>query len=235
MRRFWDTATVGRGDDGLVVLLDGKPMRIPGGSALMLHNERLADAIAAEWQAAGSNGGEMSMDDVPLTRLAGTAQDRVEPNRLAVAAGLAAYGESDLLCYRAERPQALVVRQAREWQPWLDWAERTHGVRLTPTEGIRHVAQDTASLHRVGRLYADMPAYALAALGIAVPAMGSAVLGLALDAGALPAEDAYRVSSLDELFQREQWGEDTEATARLAQVQADILLAERFLQLSRAE
>ena len=47
MRRFWDTATVGRGDDGLVVLLDGKPMRIPGGSALVLHNERLADAIAA--------------------------------------------------------------------------------------------------------------------------------------------------------------------------------------------
>ena len=112
---------------------------------------------------------------------------------------------------------------------------RHSAVRLTPTEGIRHVAQDTASLHRVGQLYADMPAYALAALGIAVPAMGSAVLGLALDAGALPAEDAYRVSSLDELFQREQWGEDTEATARLAQVQADILLAERFLQLSRAD
>lgn len=234
MRRFWDAATVGRGEDGLVVLLDGKPMRIPGGSALLLHNEALADAIAAEWQVAGgANGGEMSMDDVPLTRLAGTAQDRVGPNRLAVAAGLAAYGESDLLCYRAERPHALVVRQARDWQPWLDWAERTHGVRLVPTEGIRHVAQDTASLDRVGRLYAGMPAYALAALGIAVPAMGSAVLGLALDAGALPADEAYRVSSLDELFQREQWGEDAEATIRLAQVLADLQLAERFLQLSR--
>ena len=233
MRRFWDAATVGRGEGGLVVLLDGKPMRIPGGSALLLHNEAQADAIAAEWQVAGANGGEMSMDDVPLTRLAGTAQDRVGPNRLAVAAGLAAYGESDLLCYRAEAPQALVVRQAREWQPWLDWVERTHGLHLTATEGLRHVAQDTASLTRIGRLYADMPAYALAALGIAVPAMGSAVLGLALEAGALPADEAYRVSSLDELFQREQWGEDTEATIRLAQVLADLQLAERFLQLSR--
>ena len=177
----------------------------------------------------------MTLDDVPLTRLAGTAQDRVAPDPAPVIDALARYGETDLLCYRAERPPELALRQARAWQPWLDWAERTHGVRLTPTEGIRHVAQDTASLHRVGQLYADMPAYALAALGIAVPAMGSAVLGLALDAGALPAEDAYRVSSLDELFQREQWGEDTEATARLAQVQSDILLAERFLQLSRAE
>ena len=234
MRRFWKAATVGRGDAGLVVLLDGKPMRIPGGSALLLHNEALADAIAVEWQAAGGgNGGELSMDDVPLTRLAGTAQDRVGPNRLAVAAGLAAYGESDLLCYRAEAPQALVVRQAREWQPWLDWAGRTHGVHLTPTEGVRHVAQDPEALNQAGRVYADMPAYALAALGIAVPAMGSAVLGLALEAGALQADEAYRVSSLDELFQREQWGEDAEATTRLAQVLADIQLAERFLQLSR--
>ena len=235
MRRFWDEASVGRDGSGLVVLLDGKPMRIPGGSPLVLHGEALAEAIAAEWRAAGGEkGGQLSMDDVPLTRLAGTAQDRVEPNRLAVAAGLAAYGESDLLCYRAENPQALVLRQAREWQPWLDWLRRTHGVRLQPTEGIRHVAQDPAALTRIGQLYAAMPTYALGALGIAVPAMGSAVLGLALEAGALEAEEAYRVSSLDELFQREQWGEDAEASARLEQVLADIRLAERFMRLSRA-
>ena len=182
MRRFWDTATVGRGDDGLVVLLDGKPMRIPGGSALVLHNERLADAIAAEWQAAGSNGGEMSMDDVPLTRLAGTAQERIRPNHEAVAAGLAAYGESDLLCYRADSPTPLVLRQARNWQPWLDWAERTHGVRLQATAGIVHIPQDTASLARLAALFGAMADDGLAALGIAVPAMGSAVLGLALQA-----------------------------------------------------
>lgn len=235
MRRFWEAVTVERGDDGLVILLDGKPMRIPGGTPLMLTGEPLARAIAAEWQAAGGEkGGEMSMEDVPLTRLAGTAQDRIAPNPLPVAAGLAEYAESDLLCYRAEHPDALVVRQAHEWQPWLDWARRTHGVRLVVTAGITHQPQDPAALERVRQLYAAMPAPVLAALSIAVPAMGSAVLGLALAEGAIGAEEAYRVSNLDELFQREQWGEDAEATRRLHQVQADILLAERFLHLNRA-
>lgn len=235
MKRFWDEAAVAPGEGGLAVLLDGKPMRIPGGSPLVLHTEAMAEAIAAEWQAAGGGkGGELTMDAVPLTRLAGTAQDRVAPNRLAVADGLAAYGESDLLCYRADSPQLLVLRQAREWQPWLDWAADAYGVRLHATEGIRHVRQDTPALQRLRDVYAAMPGYALAALGIAVPAMGSAVLGLALDAGAVGAEEAYVVSSLDELFQREQWGEDAEATARLGQVLADLRLAERFLRLSRA-
>ncbi len=235
MRRFWETATVERGEGGLIVLLDGKPMRIPGGSPLVLAGAPLAEAVAAEWQAAGGGkGGEMSMEDVPLTRLAGTAQDRIAPNPLPVAAGIAEYSESDLLCYRAAHPEALVVRQAREWQPWLDWLHRTHGVWLDATEGIVHRPQRPEALARIRQAYAAMPAHALAALGIAVPAMGSAVLGLALEAGALDAETAFQVANLDELFQREQWGEDAAATARLDQVLADIRLAERYLHLCRA-
>ena len=79
----------------------------------------------------------MTMDEVPLTRLAGTAQDRIAPDPAPVARELARYAETDLLCYRATHPQALVARQALEWQPWLDWMERRHGARLEPTEGIR--------------------------------------------------------------------------------------------------
>lgn len=235
MKRFWDTVTVEREAEGLQVLLDGKPMRIPGGPPLLLHGAALAEAVAAEWQAAGgAKGGEMSMEDVPLTRLAGTAQERIRPNHEAVAAGLAAYGESDLLCYRADSPAPLVLRQAREWQPWLDWAEHSHRVRLQATEGVVHIPQDTAALARLAALYGAMGDDELAALGIAVPAMGSAVLGLALQAGAIGAEEAYAVSTLDEQFQREQWGEDAEASARLDRVRADIALAERYLRLSRA-
>ena len=72
----------------------------------------------------------------------------------------------------------------------------------------------------------------LAGLGIAIPALGSAVLGLALAAGALDAATAHEVAALDELFEAEQWGEDAEALHRRNRVAADIRLAERFLRLS---
>ena len=70
----------------------------------------------------------MGWSDVPLTRLAGTAQERIAPDPEPVVLELARYGEADLLCYRAEGPEALAQRQHAQWQPWLDWAEaRTTG------------------------------------------------------------------------------------------------------------
>lgn len=238
MLRFWDNATVAPRKQGWTVLLDGKPLRIPGaargGQELVLAAPALADAIAAEWQAAGGQKGDtVALDSVPLTRLAGTAQDRVAPAPGPVALALAAYAESDLLCYRAQHPQALAIRQAQEWQPWLDWLEQAHGVRLDIAEGIVHRAQNPDALARIASVYHGLDPWVLAALGIAVPAMGSAVLGLALACGDLDAPTAYAVSSLDELFQMEKWGEDAEAAHRRQQVREDLGLAEHFIRLSR--
>ncbi len=234
MRRFWDTAAATPTDDGFAVLLDNKPMRIPGGKPLTISAPALAEGIAAEWQQAGyAKGGEFSLDDVPLTRLAGTAQDRIAPDPAPVAMALAQYAETDLLCYRAEHPVALVVRQAHAWQPWLDWAARTYGARLQVTADIMHLPQDPAALDAIRRAMAGQPVPTLAALGVAVPLLGSAVLGLALADGALDAAAAHELASLDELFQVEAWGEDAEATLRRQRVADDIALAERFIRLSR--
>ena len=231
IKRFWDRATVAETPSGLAVLLDGKPMRIPGGAPLVVEGVALAAAIAEEWQAAGAATGEFGMDAVPLTRLAGTAQDRIAPDPAPVADALARYAETDLLCYRAERPIALVARQAREWQPWLDWLDRRHAARLEPTEGITFRAQDPAALARLQAVFAEQTPATLAALGILVPALGSAVLGLALADGALEATQAHALASLDELFEVEAWGEDAEAARRRAAVAADVELATRFLRL----
>ena len=235
-KRFWDEARVVPEGDGFAILLDGKPMRIPGGTPLLIPTRPLAEAIAAEWQAAGgAKGGDWTVDAVPLTRLAGTAQDRIAPNPAPVARELARYAETDLLCYRAAHPDALVIRQARTWQPWLDWLERTHGARLEPAEGITYHPQDPAALARVQALMATLSPAALAGLSIAIPALGSAVLGLALLEGALDAATAHAAGALDELFEVEQWGEDAEAKHRREQVAADIALADRFLRLSAGE
>ncbi len=230
MKRFWTTASVTGTPGAQSILLDDKPMRIPGGAALVLTTAPLAEAVAAEWQVVGA---QFTLDDLPLTRLAGTAQDRVAPNPGPVAAALAEYAQSDLLCYRAEHPAELVARQEGAWQPWLDWAAETYGARLVSTTGIVHVAQDPAALARLAAAYAALDPAALAALGIAVPALGSAVLGLALAAGALDAATGFAVSNLDELFQAEQWGEDASAVARRAHVAADLALAEQYLKLTK--
>jgi chaperone required for assembly of F1-ATPase len=234
VKRFWSEAAVAPAEGGFAVLLDGRPVRLPGGASLRVAQAPLAEALAAEWQGAGgARGQEFRPEEIPLTRLVGTAQERIAPDPAPMVQGIAQYGESDLLCYRAD-DRRLAARQTAEWDPWLRWSEATLGAPLLTTEGIMHVAQPAESL---AALHAAVAAHApleLAALGVAVPALGSLVLGLALLRGELDAAEAHRLSILDELFQEELWGSDREALARRRNVAADLAHAARLAALARA-
>jgi chaperone required for assembly of F1-ATPase len=233
MKRFWDHAHVVEDAGRFAIRLDGRPMRLPGGPALALESRALAEAIAAEWSlAGGTKGGTLTADDVPLTRIAGTAQERVAPNPAPVADAIAAYGQTDLLCYRAEAPAELVRRQVDRWQPWVDWAARTHGAQLRMAAGVVHVAQPEQALAALHGAVSTRTPFALAGLGLLVPSLGSLVLGLAVADGALDGSAAHELSILDELFQAEKWGEDREAITRRRHVAADIETAARFIALS---
>jgi chaperone required for assembly of F1-ATPase len=174
----------------------------------------------------------MSYADVPLTRLAGTAQERIVPDPEPVILELARYAESDLLCYRADAPDALVARQHAAWQPWLDWAADRHAARLAVTAGIIHIPQDPGALAALAGAVARLGPWHLAGLGILVPALGSLVLGLAMAEGLLDAAAAHDAAIVDETFQEQLWGIDAEAQLRRARVRADIEVAGRFLALA---
>ncbi len=239
MKRFWTDATFAPtatdGVSGYAILLDGKPMRLPGGDALCIPSATLAGAIAEEWQGAGgAKGGDVQADDTPLTRLAGTAQTRIAPDPAPTVAALARYADSDLLCYRATGPEALVQRQARAWQPWLDWAALTYDAPLKVTAGVIAIPQTRDSLKALHAAVAAFDPLVLAGLGILVPALGSLVLGLAVAEGRLDAATAHELGALDELFQAELWGDDAEAVRRRIAVAADIAMAARFIALARS-
>ena len=234
MKRFWDTAEPAEAEGRFGVLLDGRPLRLPGGAPLRIVSRALASAIAEEWNAAGgAKGAAFSHDDVPLTRLAGTAEERIAPDPAPTIAAIARYAETDLLCYRAE-DRRLAARQAAEWGPVLDWCALAHDAPLRVTTGVMPVAQDPQALSALARVVGAHPPIELAALGVAVPALGSLVLGLALAAGRIDARAAEDASTLDERYQEEFWGLDAEAAARRARVAADVTLAARLLELARA-
>jgi chaperone required for assembly of F1-ATPase len=234
MKRFWDLATVGPHETGgFIVLLDGRPMRLPGGGPLLLPSQSLAEALAAEWQdAGGAKGGEMSMEMVPLTRLVGTAIDRVAPDPGPSVDAIAKYGETDLLCYRGDDSRLAAI-QAAEWQPLLDWAADALDAPLLPTNAILHVAQPQASLAALKRAVAVLPPLELTALGLAVPLLGSLVLGLAMVHRRLDAAEATRLALVEESWQQDFWGEDAEAVARRHAIAKDVLLAEKLMRLAQ--
>ncbi len=231
MKRFYRETGSGARDGGFVVLLDGRPVRTPAKSLLSLPAQGLADAIAAEWDAQAE---EVHPEEMPLMRHACMAIDRVAPQRDAVADEIAQYGQTDLLCYRADEPAALAGRQEELWNPLLDWLEESHGVRLAVTSGIMPVAQDAEGLQRLRKVVGAHDSFELAALQTLVSVSGSLVLGLAASVRHLDAAETWRLSRVDHDFQADRWGTDPEAARLAAAAESDLRAATRFLDLIRA-
>jgi chaperone required for assembly of F1-ATPase len=125
------------------------------------------------------------------------------------------------------------MRQDAAWAPWLDWVRRELGAALTVTTGVMHVRQHPAALAALRRAVEAEDGWALAGLGILVPALGSLVLGLAVARGALSAAEAHELSRVDEAYQADLWGSDEDAEARRLHVAADIAQAARYMELVR--
>lgn len=228
MKRVYKTVTTGATGSAWGVALDGRPLRTPGRNALAVPTEVLARAIAAEWAAQQD---EIRPPTMPLTRLAATAIDRTAAQRDRIVADTANYAGTDLVCYRADQPPALAARQQSVWQPLVDWATARYDAALAVTSGIVPTPQSPAALKAFAAAVAAQDDFRLTALHELTAACGSLVIALAVLEGRLAAEDAFAASQLDESFQIEAWGADSEATARRAALAADIAAAARFIEL----
>ena len=228
MKRFWKTADLVERPDGFGVALDGRTLKTPARADLIVPTWALAEAIAAEW-----NDCEESVNPrmMPLTGLANAAIDRVSPGLQEFASSLARYAESDLTCYRAEGPQALVTRQSESWDALQAWARHRYDVDFVCVSGVMHAPQPEETVRKLGHAVATLDAYSLAGLAPLVTIGGSLVAGLAVLEQMMPAEDAWEAVSLDDRWQLEQWGDDREARMALDARRCDFLAGAQFLAL----
>jgi chaperone required for assembly of F1-ATPase len=225
MKRFWTEVAV---DAGGVVTLDGKPVRTPGRMPLAIPFAALAEAAADEWRAVT---GEIDPRTMPLTGLANAAIERIAADPARFAAGLATFAESDLLCYRAEEPPALVERQAQLWNPLLDWARTRYDVHFEVVAGIMHRPQPAQTIARLTDAIMARTAWELAGLAPIITIGGSLIAALALIEGAASADSVWKAVELDEDWQAEQWGRDDLSLAALESRRRDFNAGVRFLEL----
>ncbi|MCV6596496.1 MAG: ATPase [Mangrovicoccus sp.] len=212
-RRFWTKAEVTTAPEGYGIALDGRALRTPAKAQMILPSRPLAEAVAAEWRAQEEKIDPLSM---PFTRTVNSAIDNVAKNHSQIAEMIAAYGESDLLCYRAESPAELVARQAAAWDPLLDWAAGEFGAPLEIGAGLIHVAQPESSLKILAQKVHDLDAFRMAAFHDLVALSGSLIIGFAVLDKFLPADTLWERSRLDEIWQQEHWGEDEDAAHIIA-------------------
>ena len=228
-KRFWKEVCVDEQEDGFGILLDARPVKTPAKRALRVPTQAFADAIAQEWDQQQERINPLSM---PFTRSANAALDKVAVQHAEVADMLAAYGDSDLLCYRATHPEALVSRQRDQWDPLLAWAEETYGARLEPRNGVMHVPQDKSALARLSQEVHALNNFQMAGFHDLVSLSGSLILALCAARNAKQTEALWDISRLDEIWQAEEWGKDEEAEAAAKVKRAAFIHAKQVFDLS---
>lgn len=209
-KRFYKQAAAEPAAEGWTVSLDGRPVKTPARSGLILPSEPLAQIIAEEWD---QQDDQLDLQSMTLTRLANVAIDRTPDSRSDMIEELARYAETDLLCHLEDREAALRARQDELWSPWRRWAGQHLNVVLVPIEGVMASPQPEASLEALRDHARTLDNFRLTALSWATALYGSVVLGVAVQSNALTALDAFALSCLDEDFQAERWGQDAEAKA----------------------
>lgn len=224
-KRFWKSVGVAEAEGGFAVMLDGRGIKTPAKAPLMLPTQTLAELVAEEWSAQGE---VIDPETMPATRFANAALDKVRGQRSEVAEMLTAYGETDLLCYRAVSPSELVERQQAAWDPLLDWAAQRFGVAWVKTAGVMPAHQPAETIARLARHVEGFTPFQLTAFHDLVAMPGSLVIGLAATEGHGEPEALWQASRIDEDWQIEQWGRDDEAEALAAQRRLSFLRAQRF-------
>ncbi len=211
-KRFYKDVSIGQGDDGFGVLLDGRAVRTPAKRPLVVSSARLAERLKAEWEAQAE---EIDPAKMPGTRLVNTAIDGVADNVEAVADEIVRFAGTDMICYRADSPERLVAIQRDAWDPVLEWAADEFGARFILAEGVIHQEQPAQAIAAVAAsLAAFRSPLALACIHTVTTLTGSAILALAFAHGRLDAETVWRLAHIDEDWQIEHWGTDEEAFRR---------------------
>jgi chaperone required for assembly of F1-ATPase len=226
---------------GFAILLNETPAKTPGrhplvvpGSALAREIAREIEEVIAEQPGLLSGKGQGAQVSAPNFRIAAGAIDVIagEPGaRPRVVSDLAAYGVTDLVCFRSPHPEALAAAQDAAWTPLTDWFATEFGAPLSVTTGLAAPDHDPKALAAIRRAVETADDFTLAALSLAIRAAGSVVIGLALARGRIDAEAAFAAATVDETYQAERWGADDEATRAREATALDLRQAARFLAL----
>ena len=224
-KRFYETAGFAATAGAFALTLDGRKAKTPGRRLVALPTAALAEAVAAEWQAQVE---VINPATMPLTRIVNSIIEGVTDVPEAVAEEIVKYARSDLLCYRADRPQSLVDRQAAAWDPVLTYLRETIGARFFLSEGIVYVEQPAPSIMAVRAALPGDP-WRLGAMSVITTLTGSALLAIAVDRGFLSADAAFDAAHVDDDFQRDTWGHDDEAAERRAVRHAEMTAAAKVL------
>jgi chaperone required for assembly of F1-ATPase len=230
-KRFWKVVSIKPIDglDGYQISLDDKILNTPSKNPFVLPTSEMASLVASEWQSIND---EIKPQEMPYTRFVNSSIDKIKPQLKDIRKLLLEYGDCDLICYRADSPQALISRQELAWDGAIEWAEKELNVILKVFKGVVYCPQPTKSILELEKHVFELSIFQLCALHELVTISGSLILSLAVIKEFLCERTAWEASQVEEKWQVDHWGSDMDAQKATDEKRNSFYQAVQFFKVS---
>ncbi|KAI8839862.1 hypothetical protein BC829DRAFT_436007 [Chytridium lagenaria] len=155
--RFWKAAVPVKKDDGYRIELDGRALKSPDGTEIVIPHKfrHLAMLVAAEWEGQDKL---LKASALPMTSLVnrGTNSLADERVRADLIEYLLRYLNTDTVCYHQAEPEAFVELQNEYWDPLIEWVNQRFGTDIKKTYALVSSKQ---SDNTIAKLRAHLAAF----------------------------------------------------------------------------
>lgn len=218
------------------ILLDGRPVKTQSGARLLVPNETIAHQVMEEW---ANQEDEIDPDTMPLTQILNTAIDHVPLQRGAMAQNVLRYLDTDLLCYLAEKPEALVEAQEKVWGPWREWFGQEFGTPLKTTSGLAALKQDQKAHDALTQYVNNLGDMHFTVLQLVTPLSGSVIMAAAFVEERARPDDVIAAAFVEEdfkdsLYDADKYGADPLIEKSKKAAHTDLSAAQHILKALRS-
>ena len=140
MKKNWKTVQVKeKSFNSYEILLDNNILRTPLKNELIISNAKIAEEICKEWN---QDIKFLNTDDMVFYGIISTSIDKIFDNRKQYIDDVLGFVDTDLICYRADKPVDLVQWQSKNWDPIILKVEKYINNKINISEGIMPLRQD---------------------------------------------------------------------------------------------
>jgi chaperone required for assembly of F1-ATPase len=229
MKKFYKVAEAVKDGSAYSIVLDGRPVKTPAQKPLIVYCEKLAQAMAEEWQNCGE---DIDPARMPLNQIQTTILDLAEQKKADMAREAQDYLPTDLLFYQADEERYAAIQKQR-WHKALEWLEATTGVAPVITTSLTEAKQSPVMAAKL-RAYVDsLDLPRLTLLYLVTIESGSVVLAWGFMRGALSADEVLAAVRAEddvkaEIYQAEKYGLSPSEEKKLQSLQAFLNAAQFY-------
>ena len=207
--KYWKNVRKEEQNNNLfLIYLDENCLKSDQGNNIKV-SARLADEIVREWNADGKID---SIKNSFFTKFCFSVIDMNKKDRESALSQLIAYGNCDPICYIADEPKKLHIKQKKLYDPLIDWAQKALSIKLNTGTGLLFIEQPLPNSGNIKKFLEELDNFHLTIIHELTKSLGSLFTSLALHKNIISSELAWAVANVEDNFRIDVWGEVEEET-----------------------